>query len=126
MSEREDEMVAHAIQLGMDPEEAEHLVATKKDSIIVGVELPPHAAVEIITELSKIGMLSGPVRFYICVAKDRKGLMTEIMTDGGKEKLVQEHDYSLADESAEAAVRRVRKGYVGSAEIKIPEGSEPN
>jgi hypothetical protein len=124
MSERRDETIAYAIQQGMDPEEAEHLVDTKDDSLIVGVQLPPYAAPEIMVELAKIGMLTGPVRFYICVAGDRKDLMTEIMSDGDKDKVVQEWDYSTADEGVDAAVARIRKGFVGGGDIELPEGSE--
>jgi hypothetical protein len=126
MSERKAEMVSHAIKQGMDPGEAEHLVDAN-DSIVVGIQLPPNVAAEYVPKLAKIGMLTGPVRFYICIANDRKERVADLLSDGGKEELTQEWDYSCADEGLPAAVERIKGGFPGlSSDDKPPEGSKPN
>jgi len=127
MSEKEAEMIAHAIKQGMDPEEAEHLVLSK-DSILVGIQLPPEVAADYLPKLAKIGMLTGAVRFYLCLANDRKEKVADLLSDGGKEKLVQEWDYSVADEGISAAVDRIKQGFEGvdGLDTLIPEGQKVN
>ncbi len=89
MSMSKEEAMEMLIERGMEETEAKKFMGAKAGELITkGLQLPADQALDIMIEMSRYGVLTGPVRFYIVVTKDNEQRLLDELKVTGEEPIV--------------------------------------
>ncbi len=106
---------------GMDEEEAKKFVDGRK-VITKGLQLPPDQALELMTEMSKYGILHGPVRFFVVITEDNEQRLLELIKSTFGDTPLILGSVAGGDVSEDPIgdyVRTIRDGFSGSAGLNV-------
>jgi len=114
---KRNEGIEFLIARGQTRENAETFIDSK-DIQTKGLQLPPESAMEVMTELTKMGLLVGPVRFYVKIPVEHERALLgalEAVSDGpvateGTFDVANIGENPIGDEAA-----RLAAGYSGDA-----------
>jgi hypothetical protein len=74
-----EEIHAELLEGGMDPEEVENFLTPGREAMKMKIQLPPAEALAILEEITKTGILVGPMKFEILFSKNRRDKVAGII-----------------------------------------------
>lgn len=104
---------------GMDRKEAEKFL-DGRNVITKGLQLPAEHALELMNKISKYGMFTGPVRFFVVIAEDNEQRLLDLLNSTGEDVAI-ECRFNTGDMSKDPIGdynRQIQDGYSGSAEFE--------
>lgn len=113
------------LEAGVDPEEALKILESKEGELVTkGLQIPAQDAARLVKEISKFGMFSGPMRFFVLISKDNEQRLLDLLSSTGKEPVIG-GEFAVADMGKDPIgdyAKQIQDGFSGSAEF---EGIDP-
>lgn len=122
MSMSKTESMKMLLDHGMDQKEADKFLDGRKVTT-KGLQLPAEQALDLMNQMSKYGMFTGPVRFFVVITEDNEQRLLDLLNSTGNEVAI-EGRFDTGDMGKDPIGdynRQIRDGYSGSAEF---EGAE--
>lgn len=109
------------LEAGVDPEEALKILESKSGELVTkGLQLPGQDAARLIAEISKFGLFSGPMRFFVLISKDNEQRLLDLLSSTGKEPIIG-GEFATSDMGKDPIgdyARQISDGFSGSAEFE--------
>ncbi len=123
-TEEVDALTKQLTDQGMDEGEAKKFLARNCQIVTKGIQLPPHQAFRILEQMTKFGVLAGPVRFFIAVSKDNEQRLMELITSLAGPPIL-EGTFKPSEVGGDPIgdfARKINDGYAGSAPFNGKQG----
>lgn len=119
MTTNEEKNMKMLLERGMDQKEAGKFL-DGRNVITKGLQLPAEHALELMNQMVKYGMFTGPVRFFVVIAEDNEQRLLDLLNSTGEDVAV-EGRFDTGDVNKDPIGdynRQIQDGYSGSADFE--------